>query len=124
MTGDDRKRTCAQCGKQVFNLARMTRAEAEALLQERVDGVCVRLFRRGDGTILTADCPIGARAMRKVSALWGVLVTAIFGLLGIGVIRSLGTTVGSVVYTDYPPDAFPRSPGQPDPRPRWESKTR
>lgn len=64
MTGDDRVRHCGQCRKNVYNLSGMTRDEAEALLQERNGGLCVRYYQRRDGTILLADCSIG-RASRS-----------------------------------------------------------
>ncbi|HUJ59529.1 MAG TPA: hypothetical protein VLX92_13580 [Kofleriaceae bacterium] len=65
MTGDDRVRHCGQCKLDVFNLSAMTRDEAEALLRETTGRLCVRYFRRHDGTIITADCPVGTRRRRK-----------------------------------------------------------
>ncbi|MBV9945792.1 MAG: hypothetical protein JOZ69_02985 [Myxococcales bacterium] len=66
MTGDDRVRHCAQCEKDVYDLSAMTRADAEAFLLEREGGaVCLRLYRRRDGTVLTADCPVGVRTRRR-----------------------------------------------------------
>ena len=75
MTGDDRKRLCAECNLHVHNIAGMTRDEAEALLQQHFnpDGsskgirFCGRLFRRTDGTILTQDCPQGLARIREAS---------------------------------------------------------
>lgn len=67
MTGDERTRHCSQCRLDVHNISAMTRGEAEAFLAERLSGgnhVCARLFRRADGTILTADCPVGLAALR------------------------------------------------------------
>ena len=62
MSGDDRRRFCAACKLHVHDLGAMTKAEAEALLQQPTNGrVCVRLFRRADGTVLTRDCPVGLR---------------------------------------------------------------
>jgi len=61
MTGDDRARHCARCDKMVFNLSAMTTADAEELLAEHGTQLCVRFFRRADGTIKTADCPPGGR---------------------------------------------------------------
>jgi hypothetical protein len=65
MTGDDRVRFCHACEKNVYNLAAMTRDEAERLFYEHEGRVCVRLFRRTDGTVLTSDCEVGARARRS-----------------------------------------------------------
>jgi len=65
MTGDERSRRCAQCDKQVYNVSGMGAEEAEELLRTRVAEACVRLYRRADGTVLTADCPVGVRRRRS-----------------------------------------------------------
>jgi hypothetical protein len=57
MTGDDRVRECALCARSVYNIAAMTSEEATALIAGREGRLCARLFRRADGTIVTADCP-------------------------------------------------------------------
>jgi hypothetical protein len=73
MAGDDRARFCASCRKNVYNLSAMTREEAERLILEKEGRLCVRYFRRADGTILTRDCPVGlARLRRRLWAAWGV----------------------------------------------------
>jgi len=64
MIGDDRVRFCGKCQNDVFNLSAMAREEAETLLRERSGSMCARLYRRPDGTVLTADCPVGVRAKR------------------------------------------------------------
>jgi hypothetical protein len=64
MTGDSRARFCGQCNKNVYNLSGMTRAEAEAVVREKEGNLCVRYYRRADGTLLTADCPVGLRHAR------------------------------------------------------------
>jgi hypothetical protein len=61
MVGDDRVRFCGQCQKNVYNLSGMRRDEASALVRDRTGEMCVRFWRRADGTVLTADCPVGAR---------------------------------------------------------------
>lgn len=66
MTGDDRKRFCDLCQLNVYNVSSMTRAETEALLTNSdSDSVCLRLFRRTDGTIITKDCPVGVELLAK-----------------------------------------------------------
>lgn len=65
MTGDDRARACGSCNKTVYNLSDMTRDEAEALITAREGRLCVRYYQRADGTILLADCTIGAQARRR-----------------------------------------------------------
>lgn len=65
MKGTNRVRHCAACDKKVFNLSGMTRREAEVLLVSTQGRLCVRYFRRKDGTILTQDCPVGAQKLAK-----------------------------------------------------------
>lgn len=65
MSGDERVRHCALCRKNVYNLSEMSRAEAEALIREKEGKLCVKFFQRADGTILTANCPVGLRAIQR-----------------------------------------------------------
>jgi hypothetical protein len=66
MRGDDRVRFCDSCSKSVYNLSKLTMAEATALIRESEGRLCLRLYRRADGTVLTADCPVGLRhALRR-----------------------------------------------------------
>ena len=60
MVGDNRVRHCLQCNKNVYNFSAMTEAEIAELIREREGKVCARFYRRADGTMLTADCPMGA----------------------------------------------------------------
>ena len=66
MTGDARTRFCAGCQKHVYNLSEMTAEAAANLVREKEGRLCVRFYRRADGTLLTADCPVGtARVSRR-----------------------------------------------------------
>src|SRR5688500_9822640 len=56
MQGDDRVRHCTECNKNVYDLSAMTREEAARLISDREGKLCGRLFRRADGTLVTADC--------------------------------------------------------------------
>ena len=78
MIGDDRARFCAHCQKDVFNLSAMPREEAETFLRERTSEVCVRLYKRADGTVLTSDCPVGVTRKRRRRLVVGA-VTAVGG---------------------------------------------
>jgi hypothetical protein len=81
MTGDDRIRHCAECQLNVYNLSDMTRAEAEELIARREGRLCVRFFRRADGTIITRDCPRGLRALtNRVSRFAGAVLTAMIAV--------------------------------------------
>ena len=64
MIGDERVRFCAQCQKNVYDLSALAREEAEQLLAAHEGTLCVRLYRRADGTVLTTDCPEGRRKKR------------------------------------------------------------
>ena len=78
MFGDERKRFCGECKLNVYNLSGMARDEAENLLMMSEGRVCVRYYKRADGTVLTKDCPVGwARIKRRVSA----AATAVFSLV-------------------------------------------
>jgi hypothetical protein len=62
MRGDHRSRHCCQCQRKVFDLSALTTAEAMELLGNSANLPCVRLYRRIDGRVMTADCPVGLRA--------------------------------------------------------------
>lgn len=81
MTGDERARSCAQCKLRVYNLSAMTRPEAERLIAEKEGRLCVRFYRRADGTVLTQDCPVGLRAVRLRLLRMGGAVAAMAGVL-------------------------------------------
>jgi hypothetical protein len=91
MYGDDRVRFCSKCELNVFNLSAMTRAEAERLVVNREGRLCVRFYRRGDGTILTRDCPVGLRAIKRKAKR---VVVACASLL-------VGTAVGGLANALY-----------------------
>jgi len=75
MHGDDRVRHCGSCNKNVFNLSAMAEDEAADLLASNTDGhLCVRFYRRSDGTVLTSDC--GARAHSSSRQAWTRLAGA------------------------------------------------
>ncbi|MBI3549635.1 MAG: hypothetical protein HY078_11395 [Elusimicrobia bacterium] len=87
MEGDDRSRFCHQCRLNVFNLSSMTREEAERLIESRQGKVCVRLYRRPDGTVLTQDCPVGLKAIRLRVAKFAAFAAGVLGMLGFGAFR-------------------------------------
>jgi len=64
MDGDDRTRYCRQCGKHVFNLSALSRAEIEELVRETEGKFCGRFHRRADGTMLTTHCSSHWKRMR------------------------------------------------------------
>ena len=84
MSGDERVRHCASCRLNVYNISAMTTAEAEDLILTREGRLCIRLYKRADGTVLTNDCPVGLRAYRKrIAKFAGAALTAVLGLFSI-----------------------------------------
>lgn len=43
----------------------MSRQEAEALITKTEGRLCVRFYRRADGSILTQNCPVGLKAIKR-----------------------------------------------------------
>ena len=86
MIGNERKRFCGECKLNVYNLSGLSQTEAENLLLDSEGRLCVRFFRRADGTILTKDCPVGWRAVtQRVSKLATAFTSLVFAALsGVG----------------------------------------
>jgi len=76
--GDERIRHCTLCRLNVYNLSDMTRKEVKELFQNSDEQLCIRLYRRQDGTIITRDCPVGRRLVdackRKMRAVAAALL--------------------------------------------------
>ena len=87
MYGDNRKRFCGDCKLNVYNLSGMTRSDAESLIARTEGRLCVRFYRRSDGSIITKDCPVGLRAIqRRVSYVAKAIGSMVLGLFaGLGV---------------------------------------
>ena len=86
MVGTDRRRFCGECKLNVYNLSGMTSGEAENLLMNFEGRLCVRFYRRADGSVLTKDCPVGWQAVkRRVSRVSTAAASLIFGIIsGLG----------------------------------------
>jgi hypothetical protein len=103
MAGDDRIRHCERCDKDVHDLGAMTTDEILALF-DRGTPWCGRLFRRADGTVVTADCSEPPR--RAAAAALGVglaLSTAACGAI-------CGTRHQGYVTVAKPPVEAPAPP--------------
>ena len=84
MTGNGRVRNCDSCKLNVFNISEMTAVEAESLIQTREGRLCIRLYKRADGTVITKDCPVGLRMYQKrIARLAGAAFTAVMGLFSV-----------------------------------------
>ncbi len=85
MMGNERRRFCGDCKLNVYNLSGMSQREAENLLLNSEGRLCVRFYKRADGTILTKDCPVGWQAIRQriskmATAFASVVFTALSGI--------------------------------------------
>ena len=65
MFGNERVRLCEQCHLNVYNLSEMSRVEAERLIDQAEGRLCVRFYQRRDGSIITQNCPVGLRAIKR-----------------------------------------------------------
>lgn len=93
---DERVRFCSHCNQNVYNLSAMSQSEAAALVYKTEARLCVRFYRRSDGTMLTENCPVGLRALKRRAA-WAAQVllgmflslSAVLGLSSLGPIQRL-----------------------------------
>ena len=95
MIGSERTRFCRQCELNVYNLSAMSRHEAESLIARSEGRLCVRFYRRKDGSIITQDCPVGLRALKqRASRIKRAVAASVLGFLtGIG-INAAGIRLG------------------------------
>lgn len=90
MIGSERMRFCGECNLNVYNLSGMTRFEAESLIARNEGRLCVRFYRRFDGSIITKDCPVGLRAIqRRVSYLAKAIIATAFTFMASVGLQSL-----------------------------------
>jgi hypothetical protein len=108
MYGNDRMRFCSECKLNVYNLSGMSREEAENLVMNAEGRLCVRFFRRKDGTIITQNCPVGwarvkARAKVYVTAVFSLMMTLFGGLFIVSLFtRQSRQVVGNLVVKPTP----------------------
>ncbi len=90
MAGDVQVLFCDQCHCNVYNLSAMTEAEASELVTSQQQ-LCVRFYRRRDGTIVTANC----NSERK--SVWRRLAQCVAAVVSIVPINGcLTATQGSI----------------------------
>lgn len=82
MTGDDKVRFCGSCEKNVYDISALSAEAAVELIRENKGDICVQLYRRKDGTVLTEDCPKGLKRLRQAMIKKIACVVAAFGWLG------------------------------------------
>ncbi len=104
--GDGRVRFCGQCRQNVYNVEAMSRVEARRLITAREGRVCVRILRRPDGTVVTADCWARLRAARRRGFLPFLGMMVLVGLteliaIGVGLVSLKGLMgAGGTAATD------------------------
>jgi hypothetical protein len=101
MYGDDRKRFCKECKLNVYNLSGMTREDAERLVTNAEGRLCVRFYRRPDGTIITQDCPVGWEKIKHrtrvyATAALSMLMALLTGLFIVSMFKKTSTTMGTM----------------------------
>lgn len=95
MMGDERVRFCGACNLNVYNLSAMTRDQAETLIARTEGRLCVKFYRRRDGSIITQDCPVGLRAIRRrVSYLAKAIGSAVLSFMaGVGIHEAFSSSL-------------------------------
>ena len=101
MYGDERKRFCGDCKLNVYNLSEMSRGEAEALIMNADGRLCVRFYRRNDGTVITKDCPVGRakvkqRARAVAMAACSLMIALFTGVLFVSLFSKRTATIGEL----------------------------
>ena len=114
MQGDDRVRRCGACKFNVYSAAAMTTVEIEALLSPGT-GVCMNVYRRFDGTLVTGDCSrvwaerrsVAASLAPELSMIGALVALIIIGLatvvlFGDDLRRYAGSSAGGVMLAPLP----------------------
>lgn len=99
MYGNQQKRFCGDCKLNVYNLSGMSKAAAESLIINSEGRLCVRFYRRADGSVMTNDCPVGwagvkHRARVFATAAASLLVAIFTGVFFVSLLSGKKTTVG------------------------------
>ncbi len=105
MHGDDRTRFCEQCRQNVHDVSELTRAEAVQLVTAGEKVPCLRIYRRPDGRVMTADCATNRERVWKwlhKRAPWAALAFALVFMAGCEPRCVAG---GIKTYTPPPPPA-------------------
>lgn len=99
MYGDNRKRFCGDCKLNVYNLSGMTRGEAETLVMNAEGRMCVRFYKRADGSVITQDCPVGWAKVKQrtkvyATAALSLVMALLSGLFFVSLFSKQNATVG------------------------------
>jgi len=112
MYGDERKRFCGDCKLNVYNLSGMTRDEAETLVMKAEGRLCVRFFKRADGSVITQDCPVGWAKFKQrttlIATAFASMVTALFtGVLFVSLFSRHEAEIGKLQIAIAKPSPTP-----------------
>ena len=113
MYGDGRKRFCGDCKLNVYNLSGMTREDAETLVTNAEGRLCVRYFQRADGTVITADCPVGWAKVKQrtrvyATAVASMLIALFSGVLFVSLFSNKKVSIGKLIPFSTPtPPQYP-----------------
>ncbi len=131
MVGGAHARRCSACDRDVFDLSELTAAEIDTLLASRGAPPCVRMRRRGDGTLVTKDAcpPQPSRVTAGVALGVASAVVAAGTLLAVNEAISHRERPAQIPVTQYAPHDTSMVMGglveipderPPEPRPPWE----
>lgn len=85
MSGDERRRFCSLCNLNIYNLSDMTQLEAENFLIKSEGRVCLKIYRRADGTVLTQNCPVGLRKLKRKISRAAAIIFSVLSAYSIGI---------------------------------------
>ena len=104
MYGNERVRFCDQCQLNVYNLSEMSTADAERLIGQTEGRLCIRYYQRRDGSIITTNCPVGLRALKRrlsrVATAVASSILSFFAGIGIYQITAPRYSTGAMVMGD------------------------
>lgn len=114
MSGDERKRFCGNCQKNVYNLSDMPEKDATSFLSNELGSgriPCIQFYRRADGTILFDNCPVALRQLRD-AARRSLRIAASFVSLCLSVVSAFASPDSA---SNKQADSKPEIGGKPDP---------
>jgi hypothetical protein len=103
MHGDHRTRFCDKCSQNVHDVSELTSAEAVQLVTAGEKMPCLRLFRRPDGRVMTADCLTKRERAWKWLHRRSAWAAAVFALVFMGCTKPLDMTPGEPCMGVPPP---------------------
>lgn len=77
MVGNDVRRFCAGCQKDVYNLSAMTRVKAARFVMDNRGKACIRFARFRDGRVITSEASLHQISRRSRSVAAAVLATSL-----------------------------------------------